>query len=65
MSILAEQLWRRLMGLGKKEQPMMLKVGDAAPAFTVQTHEGKDLALMNLRGKKVLLWFYPKADTPG
>jgi len=65
MRIFAEQLWRRLMGLGKKEQPMMLKTGDTAPAFTVQTHEGKDLSLTNLRGKKVLLWFYPKADTPG
>jgi len=43
----------------------MLKVGDTAPAFTVRTHEGKDLSLANLRGKKVLLWFYPKADTPG
>jgi len=48
-----------------KDQPMMLKVGDTAPAFTAQTHEGKDLSLANLRGKKVLLWFYPKADTPG
>jgi peroxiredoxin len=65
MRIFAEQFWRRLMGLGKKEQPMMLKIGDTAPAFTVQTHEGKDLSLTNLHGKKVLLWFYPKADTPG
>ncbi len=65
MRIFAEQLWRRLRGLGEKEQPMMLKIGDTAPAFTVQTHEGKDLSLTNLRGKKVLLWFYPKADTPG
>lgn len=43
----------------------MLKVGDTAPEFTVQTQEGKDLSLASLRGKKVLLWFYPKADTPG
>jgi len=43
----------------------MLKVGDAAPDFTLQTHEGKPLALSSLRGKKILLWFYPKADTPG
>jgi peroxiredoxin len=51
--------------IGTKEQPMMLKVGDTAPEFTVSTHEGKDLSLASLRGKKVLLWFYPKADTPG
>jgi len=43
----------------------MLKVGDTAPKFTVPTHEGKDLSLTSLRGKKVLLWFYPKANTSG
>ncbi len=43
----------------------MLQVGDTAPDFTVKTHEGNDLSLSTLRGKKVLLWFYPKADTPG
>ncbi len=43
----------------------MLHIGDPAPDFTSTTHEGKDLALATLRGKKVLLWFYPKADTPG
>lgn len=43
----------------------MLQIGDIAPDFTVKTHEGKDLSLSALRGKKVLLWFYPKADTPG
>lgn len=43
----------------------MLQTGDTAPNFTVQTHEGKSLSLADLRGKKVLLWFYPKADTPG
>jgi len=43
----------------------MLKVGDTAPEFTVPTHEGKDLSLTSLRGKQVLLWFYPKANTSG
>jgi thioredoxin-dependent peroxiredoxin len=43
----------------------MLKAGDTAPDFTVTTHEGKPLTLSSLRGHKVLLWFYPKADTPG
>jgi peroxiredoxin Q/BCP len=43
----------------------MLHVGDTAPDFTVMTHEGTELSLSTLRGKKVLLWFYPKADTPG
>ncbi len=43
----------------------MLKAGDTAPDFTLLTHEGQPLALSSLRGHKVLLWFYPKADTPG
>ena len=43
----------------------MLKVGDSAPDFTLPTHQGKPLTLSSLRGKKVLLWFYPRADTPG
>ena len=43
----------------------MLQVGDSAPEFTVPTHEGQDLSLASLKGKKVLLWFYSKADTPG
>lgn len=43
----------------------MLNVGDPAPDFTVKTHRGDDLSLSTLQGKKVLLWFYPKADTPG
>jgi len=42
----------------------MLKAGDTAPDFTVPTHEGKPLSLSSLRGHKVLLWFYPQADTP-
>lgn len=43
----------------------MLSAGSPAPDFTALTHEGKLLRLSTLRGKKVLLWFYPKADTPG
>jgi peroxiredoxin Q/BCP len=43
----------------------MLKVGDQAPDFTVMAHDGTPVTLSSLRGSKVLLWFYPKADTPG
>ncbi len=43
----------------------MLDDGDAAPDFEVQDHSGKTVRLADFRGKKVLLWFYPKADTPG
>jgi peroxiredoxin len=43
----------------------MLKVGDQAPDFELLAQDGKPVALSSLRGRKVLLWFYPKADTPG
>jgi peroxiredoxin Q/BCP len=42
-----------------------LKEGDAAPDFTVKAHTGETIKLSQYRGKKVLLWFYPMADTPG
>ena len=43
----------------------MLQPGDKAPDFTVQDHTGKTHKLSDYRGKSVVLWFYPKADTPG
>lgn len=43
----------------------MLNVGDTAPDFTVADQSGETVKLSDLRGKKVALFFYPKADTPG
>ena len=43
----------------------VLKPGDPAPEFDTTDHTGKPISLKNLRGKKVVLWFFPKADTPG
>lgn len=43
----------------------MLQVGDPAPDFTVHDHNGKTQRLSDYRGRTVVLWFYPKADTPG
>lgn len=43
----------------------MLKAGDAAPDFKTRDHLGKEHKLADYRGKTVVLWFYPKADTPG
>uniref|UniRef100_A0A7V4G6G0 thioredoxin-dependent peroxiredoxin n=1 Tax=Desulfobacca acetoxidans TaxID=60893 RepID=A0A7V4G6G0_9BACT len=42
-----------------------LKPGDPAPEFALTDQEGKPVRLIDFRGKKVLLYFYPKADTPG
>jgi peroxiredoxin Q/BCP len=43
----------------------MLHVGDEAPAFAARDHLGNEVSLASLRGKTVVLWFFPKADTPG
>ena len=43
----------------------MLKVGDEAPDIRVRTDTGAELRLADLKGKRVVLYFYPKADTPG
>lgn len=42
-----------------------LAVGDKAPAFALKDQEGKKVSLSDFKGKKLLLYFYPKADTPG
>lgn len=43
----------------------MLKAGDRAPDFKVQSDEGKDVSLADFRGKRVILFFFPKANTSG
>jgi peroxiredoxin Q/BCP len=43
----------------------MLSEGDAAPDFTLPDQDGKDVSLSDLRGETVVLYFYPRADTPG
>jgi len=42
-----------------------LKPGDAAPLFSAADQNGKVISLEALKGKKVILYFYPKDDTPG
>lgn len=43
----------------------MLSVGDKAPAFTTTDQDGKTVKLSDFKGKQVVLYFYPKDDTPG
>lgn len=42
-----------------------LSAGDKAPAFSLSNQNGKIVSLSEFKGKKLLLYFYPKADTPG
>jgi peroxiredoxin Q/BCP len=42
-----------------------LKVGDKAPDFSVPNQEGQTVSLSDFTGKKLVLFFYPKASTPG
>jgi peroxiredoxin Q/BCP len=44
---------------------MPLKPGDKAPAFTLLDQSGTKVKLSDFKGRKVLVYFYPKADTPG
>jgi peroxiredoxin Q/BCP len=44
---------------------MALNPGDTAPDFTLPDQEGNEVSLSGLRGRNVVLYFYPKADTPG
>jgi peroxiredoxin Q/BCP len=43
----------------------MPRVGEPAPDFTLPADDGKEVRLSALRGKPVVLFFYPKDDTPG
>ena len=42
-----------------------LKVGDAAPAFSGVNEKGEPVSLADFKGRKLILFFYPKANTPG
>ena len=43
----------------------MLEVGDTAPDFTLPDQDGNEVSLADLRGQTIVLYFYPRADTPG
>jgi peroxiredoxin Q/BCP len=48
-----------------KELKLKLQEGDVAPAFTVATNGGGTVSLADFKGKNVVLYFYPRDDTPG
>jgi peroxiredoxin Q/BCP len=43
----------------------LIDVGAQAPAFSVANQDGANVSLAQFAGKYVLVWWYPKADTPG
>ena len=51
--------------LEREDDMSRLEVGDRAPGFSLQDQDGRTVTLEGFRGRKVLVYFYPKADTPG
>lgn len=58
-------LMSALMGSVQTFASSDLKVGSAAPSFSAQTQEGKTFNLADRKGQWTVLYFYPKAETPG
>ena len=58
-------LLRGIYQLLTRGKATMLEPGQTAPDFDVVDHNGNRVRLSDLRGQRVVLWFYPKADTPG
>ena len=44
---------------------MLLKVGDKAPDFSLPNQDGNIISLNSIKADTIVLWFYPKASTPG
>lgn len=53
------------MAEAAKKNEVNFEIGDAAPDFAAVTDEGKSVSLADYAGKKLVLYFYPKDDTPG
>lgn len=51
--------------MAAKKSAGLLNVGDKAPSFSLSDQHGKTVKLAGYKGRKVLVFFYPKADTPG
>jgi peroxiredoxin Q/BCP len=54
-----QTLWAKEKSMAK------LKVGDRAPSFSLEDQNGRPVSLSQFRGTRLLLYFYPRADTPG
>jgi peroxiredoxin Q/BCP len=54
-----------MVGCAAKPNDTILKEGDVAPDFTLKADDGRSITLSECRGKNVVLFFYPKDETPG
>tara|TARA_Y100000996_G_C22370943_1_gene581000 strand:- start:525 stop:668 length:144 start_codon:yes stop_codon:yes gene_type:complete len=43
----------------------LLNIGDKAPDFSLLNYNGEEVNLKDFKGKNIILWFFPKASTPG
>ena len=55
--------WMARLGIGGSMA--VVSEGSRAPDFSLSNQDGKKVSLKDFAGKRVLLWWYPKADTPG
>ena len=55
--------WYERASLRREKE--MVEIGDLAPDFTLTADDGTEVSLSDFRGRRVALYFYPKADTPG
>lgn len=65
MNKLSKIFFGVLMSLSLSAGAVELKVGDLSPTFTAKTHLGEEFDLKSRAGKWTVLYFYPKAETPG
>ena len=49
---------------GERKETTRVEVGQAAPEFTLPDQEGNEVSLSDFRGKRVVVYFYPKAERP-
>lgn len=59
-------MWKAILALLRLQRAgEKLAPGTVAPAFDVQDHMGRRVRSQDFAGRRFVLWFYPKADTPG
>jgi len=64
LNIMLHGIFNALLGYANNGQDI-LKIGDLAPNFLLTDQEGKLHRLSDYRGQRVIIYYFPKADTPG